>query len=170
MKRWINRMDPEAAERRGGDDLDHLISDDRAALLNGYRSPEKGKKRTAALLAVVGSEIVLALAPPPAPPSTGGSAAGAIAATTSDPGTNALRLITAPGAPQLVTVSLAPDTGGFTPASLTETQGFQAASVTVEGEDPSEVFANALLAERIEGLAPAPVPYFAGYVAPPPVR
>ncbi|WP_144186556.1 two-partner secretion domain-containing protein [Elioraea rosea] len=122
-----------------------------------------------AQLAVVGSEIVLALVPPPAPPATGGTAGPAVA-NAPDPGTNALRLITAPGAPQLVTTSLASGTGGFTPASLGDTQGFQAASVSVDGEDPSEVFANALLAEQIEGLAPAPVPYFAGYVAPPPLR
>ncbi len=49
MKPPINRMDPEG-------DIDHLIRDDRTALLDSYRSPEKGRKRAAALFAVIGSE------------------------------------------------------------------------------------------------------------------
>jgi hypothetical protein len=39
--------------------------------------------------------------------------------------------------------------------------------VVVEGEDPAAVFANTVLATRVEGLLPPPVPYFTGYVPPP---
>lgn len=121
-------------------------------------------------LALVGSARVFALLPPPGPTAPGGGSGAPTVSGPVDAGTNALKLVTGTGAPQAVTLSLASGTAGFTPAGLAETQDFQPASVTVEGEDPAAAFANTVLAERIEGLLPPPPAYFPGYVAPPPAR
>jgi hypothetical protein len=90
-----------------------------------------------------------------------------VPAGTVDATANALRLVTASTPPQPVAETLAAGTGGFTPAGLAEGEGFQPAAVIVEGEDPAAAFANTMLATRVDGLLPPPVPYFAGYVPPP---
>jgi filamentous hemagglutinin family protein len=120
-------------------------------------------------LSLVGSTTVLALVPPPGPPvpPPGGGAGPAVPAGTVDATANALRLVTASTPPQPVAETLAAGTGGFTPAGLAEGEGFQPAAVIVEGEDPAAAFANTMLATRVDGLLPPPVPYFAGYVPPP---
>ncbi len=120
-------------------------------------------------LSLIGSTTVLALVPPagppvPPPPGPGGGPAsgGGVDATA-----GAFRLVTASAPPQPAAATLAAGTGGFTPAGLAEGESFQPAAVVVEGEDPATVFANTMLATRVEGLLPPPVPYFAGYVPPP---
>jgi filamentous hemagglutinin family protein len=120
-------------------------------------------------LSLVGSTTVMALVPPPGPPvpPPGGGAGPAVPAGTVDATANALRLVTASTPPQPVAETLAAGTGGFTPAGLAEGEGFQPAAVIVEGEDPAAAFANTMLATRVDGLLPPPVPYFAGYVPPP---
>lgn len=115
---------------------------------------------------LVGSTTVLALIPPPGPPvPPPGPPAPPLAVV--DAVAGAFRLITEATLPQPAAATLAAGTGGFTPAGLTEGGGFQPAAVVVEGEDPAAVFANTMLATRVEGLLPPPVPYFAGYVPPP---
>lgn len=118
---------------------------------------------------LIGSTTALALVPPagppvPPPPGPGG---GPAPAGVVDAAAGAFRLVTASTPPQPVASTLAAGTGGFTPAGLAEGESFQPAAVVVEGEDPATVFANTMLATRVEGLLPSPVPYFAGYVPPP---
>ncbi|MCU0983951.1 MAG: filamentous hemagglutinin N-terminal domain-containing protein [Acetobacteraceae bacterium] len=119
-------------------------------------------------LSLIGSTTVVALVPPPGPPvlpPPGGPVVPPLAVV--DAGAGAFRLITEGTPPQPAAATLAAGTGGFTPAGLTEGEGFQPAAVVVEGEDPAAVFANTVLATRVEGLLPPPVPYFTGYVPPP---
>ena len=56
MKRQMNRMNRE--DRAGSDpfEVDHLIRDDRAELLRGYRSGEGGRRGVAALFVIAGGE------------------------------------------------------------------------------------------------------------------
>jgi filamentous hemagglutinin family protein len=120
-------------------------------------------------LSVAGSTTVFALLPPPGPPVVppGGGGGGAVAAAGINADVNAVLSLRDTTRPAQGAAALAAGTGGFTPAGLAETQGFTPASVTVEGEDPAAVFANTVLATRVEGLLPPPTPYFTGYVAPP---
>lgn len=117
-------------------------------------------------LSVAGSTTVFALTPPPGPPappppppptSRGPSVL--------DPAVDALRQLLSQGFPRPVADELGGGTGGFVPAGLAE-EG-EEETVAIAGEDPAAVFANALLAARIEGLLPPPVPYFPGFVSPP---
>ena len=117
-------------------------------------------------LSVAGSTTVFALTPPPGPPappppppptSRGPSVL--------DPAVDALRQLLSQGFPRPVADQLGGGTGGFVPAGLAE-EG-EEETVAIAGEDPAAVFANALLAARIEGLLPPPVPYFPGFVSPP---
>lgn len=120
-------------------------------------------------LSVAGSATVLALLPPAGPPVAPPSAGGGTAppAPTVDATTGALRLVTAAAPPQAVAETLAAGTGGFTPAGLSEGEGAEPAALVIEGEDLAAVFANTMLATRVEGLLPSPVSYFPGYVPPP---
>lgn len=114
------------------------------------------------------SATVFALLPPPGPPEPPpGNGGTPTPPPVTDPTAGAFRLLTAGAPPQPVAEALAAGTGGFTPAGLAEGEGFQPASVEIEGEDPAAVFANTVLATRVDGLLPPPVPYFAGYVPPP---
>jgi filamentous hemagglutinin family protein len=115
-------------------------------------------------LSAAGSPTVFALLPPPAPvPPAPPPPGGGGQAVTAD--VNAVLGLRDTARPAQAAQALAAGTGGFTPAAAT--QGFTPASVTVEGEDPAAVFANTVLATRVDGLLPPPTPYFAGYVAPP---
>jgi hypothetical protein len=116
-------------------------------------------------LSVAGSATVFALTPPPAPP-TPPASGGTVAEGTLDAGVNALRQIFAPTFPQPVATQLGGGTGGFVPAGLAE-EGTRE-TVEIAGEDPAAVFANATLTASVEGLLPPPVPYFPGFVSPPP--
>ena len=57
MKHQTNRMNRE--DRAGSDpvEVDHLIRDDRAELLRGYRSGEGGRRGVAALFVTAGGEV-----------------------------------------------------------------------------------------------------------------
>ncbi|WP_291297136.1 filamentous hemagglutinin N-terminal domain-containing protein [Elioraea sp.] len=125
-------------------------------------------------LSLAGSTRVFALLPPAVPPvvppSGGGEATVAASGINAD--VNAVLALRDTTRQAQGAEALAAGTAGFTPAGLAETQGFTPASVTVEGEDPATVFANTVLATRVDGLLPPPTQYFSGYVAPPilPVR
>jgi filamentous hemagglutinin family protein len=115
-------------------------------------------------LSVAGSTTVFALTPPPGPPGPPGGGAtpeGPLAAAV-----NALRQILAPTFPRPVVEQLGGGTGGFVPAGLAE--GETQETVEIAGEDAAAVFANAVLTTRVDGLLPPPVPYFPGFVSPPP--
>jgi hypothetical protein len=120
-------------------------------------------------LSQAGSTTVFALLPPAGPPVVppGGGGGAAVAGAGINADVNAVLGLRDTTRPAQGAAALAAGTGGFTPAGLAETQGFTPASVTVEGEDPAAVFANTVLATRVEGLLPPPTPYFTGYVAPP---
>jgi filamentous hemagglutinin family protein len=142
---------------------DYRAASDSPAAAPRYQSVLSG----GAELSVAGSTTVFALTPPPGPPGPpGGGGTGTIGEGTLDAAVNALRQILAPTFPRPVAEQLGGGTGGFVPAGLAE----EAARETVEiaGEDPAAVFANAVLTTRVEGLLPPPVPYFPGFVSPPP--
>jgi filamentous hemagglutinin family protein len=114
-----------------------------------------------------GSTTVVALIPPPGPPVPPPPAPPVAPPAAVDAAAAAFRLLTEGTPPQPAAGTLAASTGGFTPAGLADGENFQPAAVVVEGEDPAAVFANTVLATRVEGLLPPPVPYFSGYVPPP---
>ena len=116
-------------------------------------------------LSVAGSTTVFALTPPPGPPAPPPPPPTSRGPSVLDPAVDALRQLLSQGFPRPVADQLGGGTGGFVPAGLAE-EG-EEETVAIAGEDPAAVFANALLAARIEGLLPPPVPYFPGFVSPP---